>query len=358
MLEIEVKKEFGESTVCKILDLVENASQKKSESEKFITKFAKFYTPIVVVIAICLVVFPSIVLGYGPFQTWLYRALSFLVVSCPCALVISIPLSFFAGIGAASKLGILIKGSNYIEKIANLGTVVFDKTGTLTEGVFEIQKIEAKNISNEELLEIVAHAENYSNHPIADSVKKLYSKEIDKEKIKDIQEIAGEGIKAKIEEKEILVGNEKLMLENKIDFEKSEEVGTIIYVAIDKEYKGYILISDKIKKDSKKAIEDLNKIGITQTIMLTGDKREIAKDVARKLELKAVYSELLPDGKVEKLEEIIKYNENKKGVAFVGDGINDSPVIAMADVGIAMGKERYRCSNRNSRCRNNDRRTI
>lgn len=236
-----------------------------------------------------------------------------------------------------------------------MGTVVFDKTGTLTEGVFEIQKIEGKNISEEELLKIVAYAENYSNHPIADSVKKAYSKEIEKEKIKDIQEIAGEGIKAKIEEKEILVGNEKLMLENKIDFEKSQEVGTIIYVAIDKEYKGYILISDKIKKDSKQAIEDLNKIGITQTIMLTGDKKEIAQDVAKKLELKAVYSDLLPDGKVKKLEEIIKYNENKKEVAFVGDGINDSPVIAVADVGIAMGKKRYRCCNRNSRCSNNDR---
>ena len=278
-----------------------------------------------------------------------------MVVSCPCALVISIPLSFFAGIGAASKSGILIKGSNYIEKLTKIDTVVFDKTGTLTEGVFDVQKIESKSITEEELLRIVAYAENYSNHPIAESVKKAYKKDIEKEKIKDVQEITGEGIKANIEEKEVLVGNEKLMKEMDINFKKSQDVGTIIYVAINREYEGYILISDKIKEDSKQAIEDLKKIGISNTIMLTGDKKEIAQDVAKKLELKSVYSELLPDGKVEKLEEIMKHKKNKGNVAFVGDGINDGPVIAIADVGIAMGKKRHRCSNRNSRYCNNDR---
>ena len=338
LLKIRVTKEFGESTVSKILDLVENASSKKSKSENFITKFAKYYTPTVVIIAVLLAFIPPIILkDFNTFSVWLYRALSFLVVSCPCALVISIPLSFFGGIGGASKMGILIKGSNYLEALANTETVVFDKTGTLTEGIFEVQDIYAEGIEKDELLRIVAHAENYSNHPIAKSVKKAYNKEIDEKIIKNPQELSGKGIWAKIDEKDILVGYEKLMLEEKIDFKKCDEVGTILYVAIDKKYVGYVLIADKIKQDSPKTIRELKAMNIKETVMLTGDKKEVGEYVAKKLNMDKVYTELLPDGKVEKVEELLKQKSEKGKLVFVGDGINDAPVLTISDIGVAMG---------------------
>lgn len=338
LLKIRVTKEFGESTVSKILDLVENASSKKSKSENFITKFAKYYTPTVVIIAVLLAFIPPIILkDFNAFSVWLYRALSFLVVSCPCALVISIPLSFFGGIGGASKMGILIKGSNYLEALANTETVVFDKTGTLTEGIFEVQDIYAEGIEKDELLRIVAHAENYSNHPIAKSVKKAYNKEIDENIIKNPQELSGKGIWARIDEKDILVGNEKLMLEEKIDFKKCDEVGTILYVAIDKKYVGYVLIADKIKQDSSKTIRELKAMNIKETVMLTGDKKEVGEYVAKKLNMDKVYTELLPDGKVEKIEELLKQKSEKGKLVFVGDGINDAPVLTISDIGVAMG---------------------
>ncbi len=338
LLKIRVTKEFGESTVSKILDLVENANSKKSKSENFITKFAKYYTPTVVIIAVFLAFIPPIILkDFSTFSVWLYRALSFLVVSCPCALVISIPLSFFGGIGGASKMGILIKGSNYLEALANTETVVFDKTGTLTEGIFEVQDIYAEGIEKNELLRIVAHAENYSNHPIAKSVKKAYNKEIDENIIKNPQELSGKGIWARIDEKDILVGNEKLMLEEKIDFKKCDEVGTILYVAIDKKYVGYVLIADKIKQDSSKTIRELKAMNIKETVMLTGDKKEVGEYVAKKLNMDKVYTELLPDGKVEKVEELLKQKSEKGKLVFVGDGINDAPVLTISDIGVAMG---------------------
>ena len=338
LLKIRVTKEFGESTVSKILDLVENASSKKSKSENFITKFAKYYTPTVVIIAVLLAFIPPIILkDFNAFSVWLYRALSFLVVSCPCALVISIPLSFFGGIGGASKMGILIKGSNYLEALANTETVVFDKTGTLTEGIFEVQDIYAEGIEKDELLRIVAHAENYSNHPIAKSVKKAYNKEIDENIIKNPQELSGKGIWARIDEKDILVGNEKLMLEEKIDFKKCDEVGTILYVAIDKKYVGYVLIADKIKQDSPKTIRELKAMNIKKTVMLTGDKKEVGEYVAKKLNMDKVYTELLPDGKVEKVEELLKQKSENGKLVFVGDGINDAPVLTISDIGVAMG---------------------
>lgn len=338
LLKIRVTKEFGESTVSKILDLVENASSKKSKSENFITKFAKYYTPTVVIIAVLLAFIPPIILkDFNTFSVWLYRAFSFLVVSCPCALVISIPLSFFGGIGGASKMGILIKGSNYLEALANTEIVVFDKTGTLTEGIFEVQDIYAEGIEKDELLRIVAHAENYSNHPIAKSVKKAYNKEIDEKIIKNPQELSGKGIWAKIDEKDILVGNEKLMLEEKIDFKKCDEVGTILYVAIDKKYVGYVLIADKIKQDSPKTIRELKAMNIKETVMLTGDKKEVGEYVAKKLNMDKVYTELLPDGKVEKVEELLKQKSENGKLVFVGDGINDAPVLTISDIGVAMG---------------------
>ena len=337
LLKIKVTKEFEESTVSKILDLVENASNKKSKSENFITKFAKYYTPIVVIIAVIIAIIPPIFLGWNTFSDWLYRALSFLVVSCPCALVISIPLSFFGGIGGASKDGILIKGSNYLEALAQTEIVVFDKTGTLTEGVFDVQKIAPVGVSEEELLKLVAHAENYSNHPISKSIKKAYNKEIDENIVKNPQELSGRGISAQIDNQEILVGNEKLMNENSINFEKCVDVGTILYVAKNGEYIGYILIADKIKDDSFKAIKELKKNNIKQTVMLTGDKENVGKDVAKKLEMDTVYTELLPDGKVKKVEELLKQKSEQGKVVFAGDGINDAPVLTLADIGIAMG---------------------
>ncbi|MCI8636786.1 MAG: cadmium-translocating P-type ATPase [Clostridia bacterium] len=337
VIKVEVTKEYGESTVSKILDLVENASSKKSKSEHFITKFARYYTPIVVVIAVILAILPPLIVKDATFSDWLYRALSFLVVSCPCALVISIPLSFFGGIGGASKMGILIKGSNYLEQLSNTEIVVFDKTGTLTQGVFEVQKVKAINISEEELLKVTAYSENYSNHPIALSVKKAYNKEIDEKQIIKTEELSGLGIVAKIGEQDILVGNEKLMNEKQIKFEKCNDIGTILYVAIEGKYVGYIVIADKIKDDSIKAIQKLKKNNIKQIIMLTGDRKNVGEEVSKKLGLDKVYTELLPDGKVEKVESLLKERSEKGKLVFVGDGINDAPVLAISDIGIAMG---------------------
>ncbi len=334
VIKIKVTKEYGESTVRKILDLVENASSKKSKSENFITKFAKYYTPTVVVIAVIIAIIPPLFIKDAIFVDWIYRALSFLVISCPCALVISIPLGFFGGIGGASRLGILVKGSNYLEALAKVGTVVFDKTGTLTKGVFKVQKIDAIEITKEELLENVAYAEYYSNHPIAKSIKEEYAKEFDENKIKKVEEISGLGIIAQIEGKQILIGNEKLMQENKIEITTNNDIGTILYVAINGKYSGYILIADEIKEDAENTIQELNKKNI-QTIMLTGDKKYIGENIAKRLGVNKVYTELLPDGKVEKLEELLKTKTQK--IAFVGDGINDSPALAISDIGIAMG---------------------
>ena len=337
VIKIKVEKEYGESTVSKILDLVENASSKKSKSENFITKFAKYYTPIVVIIALILAIIPPLFITGATFSDWVYRALSFLVVSCPCALVISIPLSFFGGIGGASKMGVLIKGSNYLEALSNTEIAVFDKTGTLTKGVFEVQKIEPVGISKEELLKISAYAENYSNHPISKSIKQAYKKEIDEKQIKNYEELSGLGISAKINNQEVLVGNEKLMQKENIEYEKCKDIGTILYVAINKKYAGYILIADEIKNDSKQTIEELKKNGVKQTVMLTGDKKEVGESVAKEIGIDKVYTELLPTDKVQKVEELLKTKTAKGKLAFVGDGINDAPVLALADIGIAMG---------------------
>ncbi len=337
VIKIEVTKEYGESTVSKILDLVENASSKKSKSENFISKFARYYTPIVVIIALILAIVPPLIDKSATFSEWLYRALSFLVVSCPCALVISIPLSFFGGIGGASKRGILIKGSNYLEQLASTEIIVFDKTGTLTEGVFEVQKIKAMDMSEEELLKMVAYSENYSNHPIAVSVKKAYHKEIDDKQIIKTEELSGLGIASKIGKRDVLVGNEKLMEEKQIQFTQCDEIGTVLYVAIEGKYVGYLVIADKIKEDAINTIKTLKENHIKQTIMLTGDRKKVGESVANKLGLDKVYTELLPDGKVEKVESLRKEKSKKGKLAFVGDGINDAPVLAISDVGIAMG---------------------
>ena len=337
VIKVEVTKEFGESTVSKILNLVENASSKKSKSENFITKFAKYYTPIVVIIALFLAILPPLLISGQSFSNWLYRALSFLVVSCPCALVISIPLGFFGGIGGASKMGILIKGSNYLEALSNVETVVFDKTGTLTKGVFEVQKVKPVGTSEKELLKVAAYSEYYSNHPIAKSIKKAYGKEIDEKQIIKTQELAGLGISARIGKQDVLIGNEKLMDEHEISFTKCNDIGTILYVAIERKYAGYILIADTIKEDSKMAINELKKNHVRKTVMLTGDKKEVGESVSKELGIDKVYTELLPDGKVEKVEKLLKEKSKKGKLAFVGDGINDSPVLAMSDIGIAMG---------------------
>lgn len=337
LLKIEVKKKFTESTVSKILNLVENSSNRKSKSEKFITKFAKYYTPVVVCIAILITVLPMIFIKDAIFTDWLYRALSFLVVSCPCALVISIPLSFFSGIGGASKNGVLIKGGNYIEALANAEIVVLDKTGTVTEGVFEVQKIVAVEISKEDLLKFSVHAEHYSNHPVAKAIKNAYDKEIDEKLILKTEEIAGHGIYTTIENKEVLIGNEKLMNLHNIEFTKCDEIGTVLYIAISGKYAGYILIADKIKNDSTEAINAMKKIGIKKVVMLTGDRPEVAEDVAKKIHIDSFEAALLPDGKVEQVDRLLKNKVKNKSLIFVGDGINDAPVLALADVGIAMG---------------------
>ena len=337
VIKIEVTKKYGEGTVSKILNLVENASNKKAKSENFITKFAKYYTPTVVIIAVFLAVLPPLLVPNQSFSDWIYRALSFLVISCPCALVISIPLSFFGGIGGASKMGILIKGSNYLEALSNVETVVFDKTGTLTKGVFEVQKVNAVGISEEELLKLAAYSEYYSNHPIAKSIKKAYGKEIDEKQVIKTQELSGLGISARIGEQDVLIGNEKLMNEHEISFTKCTDIGTILYVATEKRYVGYIVIADKIKEDAEIAIKELRKNNVKQIIMLTGDRKNIGEAVSKKLGLDKVYTELLPDGKVEKVEELLKTKSEKGKLAFVGDGINDAPVLAISDIGIAMG---------------------
>lgn len=337
VIKIEVTKEYGQSTVSKILDLVENASSKKSKSENFITKFARYYTPIVVIIAVILAIVPPLIIKGASFSEWLYRALSFLVVSCPCALVISIPLSFFGGIGGAAKRGILIKGSNYLEQLANIEIMVFDKTGTLTEGIFEVQKISAIKISEQELLKIAAYSENYSNHPIALSVKRAYNKEIDEKQIQRTEELSGFGIAARIGEQDVLVGNEKLMEEKQIAFTRCEEIGTVVYVAIEGKYAGHLIIVDKIKEDAIHTIKSLKEQHGKQTVMLTGDRKSVGESVAQELGVDKVYTELLPDGKVEKVESLLKEKSKKGKLAFVGDGINDAPVLAISDIGIAMG---------------------
>lgn len=336
LLKIKTTKNFSNSTVSKILDLVENASSRKSKSENFISKFAKYYTPIVVIIALLLATAVPFFTDKN-YSSWIYRALSFLVVSCPCALVISIPLSFFSGIGAASKEGILIKGSNYLESLSKVSTIVFDKTGTLTKGVFKVQKINAIGISKDKLLSFATTAEAFSTHPIAKALKEEYKKDIDLSKVVKHEELAGFGIHAKIQENDVLVGNDKLLTKEKIKFDKSDDIGTIIYVAVNKEFKGYIVISDEIKEDTYKAINLLKKSGIKKTVMLTGDKKEVGESVSSKLKLDSCYTELLPQDKVCKVEELMSQNDTTGKLAFVGDGINDAPVLALADIGIAMG---------------------
>lgn len=337
VITAEVTKEFGESTVSKILDLVENASSKKSNSEQFITKFARYYTPVVVIIAVFLAIIPPLVIDGATFSDWIYRALAFLVVSCPCALVISIPLSFFGGIGGASKKGVLVKDSNYLEALAETEIVVFDKTGTLTKGVFNVQEIHPEGVSKEELLELTAHAESYSNHPISLSLKRAYSKEIDNGRISDVEEISGHGVIATVDGKKVMAGNIKLMKMMDIPYFKGELIGTIVHVAVNNKYIGYIVIADEVKEDSAQAIKELKAANIKQTVMLTGDNKSIGSKVAKELGLDKVYAELLPADKVEKLEELFSQKSKKGKLAFVGDGINDAPVLARADIGIAMG---------------------
>ena len=337
VITAEVTKEFGESTVSKILDLVENASSKKSNSEQFITKFARYYTPVVVIIAVFLAIIPPLVIDGATFSDWIYRALAFLVVSCPCALVISIPLSFFGGIGGASKKGILVKGSNYLEALAETEIVVFDKTGTLTKGVFNVQEIHPEGVSKEELLELTAYVESYSNHPISLSLKRAYGKEIDNGRISDVEEISGHGVIATVDGKKVMAGNIKLMKMMDIPYFKGELIGTVVHVAVNNKYIGYIVIADEVKEDSAQAIKELKAANIKQTVMLTGDNKSVGSKVAKELGLDKVYAELLPADKVEKLEELFSQKSKKGKLAFVGDGINDAPVLARADIGIAMG---------------------
>ena len=337
LLTVQVTKDFSESTASKILDMVENASSKKSKTENFISVFSRYYTPIVVGLALLIAILPPIFMQGATFSEWIHRGLIFLVVSCPCALVLSIPLSYFSGIGVASKQGVLIKGSNYLEALRYVDTVVFDKTGTLTEGVFDVVKVKPVNISEDELIKFASIAEVNSNHPIAKSILNYYNKEIDLNKMEEYEEIAAHGIRVKYENNIILAGNEKLMASNNIKIEKSTDVGTVVYIAINNEFKGYIVIADKIKTDSEEAIRLIKEQGIKETVMLTGDNKEVANFVAKKLKLDKVFSNLLPNEKVEKIEELYKNRIEKEKIAFVGDGINDAPVLARVDVGIAMG---------------------
>ena len=337
VLEVKVTKKFGESTASKILDLVENASSKKSKSENFISKFAKYYTPIVVVTAVLLAIIPPIILKGADWIEWIHRALTFLVVSCPCALVISIPLGFFGGIGGASKIGVLVKGSNYLEALSNTEIMVLDKTGTLTEGVFEVQQINPIDISKEDLIKYATYAESFSNHPIAISLKNAYGKEIVDKEITETQELSGLGVRAVIDKESVLVGNEKLMKEKNIDYIKNEEIGTILYIAVNDKFAGTIVISDKIKTDAKETIDKLKKDNIKKIVMLTGDKRKVGESVAKELGINEVYAELLPSEKVEKVESLMKNKSENGKLAFIGDGINDAPVLAISDIGIAMG---------------------
>ncbi len=341
VLKIQTTKEFEESTVSKILDLVENASSRKSRSEDFISKFARIYTPAVCYSALALAILPPLVLlflGSDPqWYSWIYRALTFLVISCPCALVISIPLSFFAGVGGASKAGILVKGSNYLETLSKTKIVVFDKTGTLTQGVFEVSAIHHNLMDQEKLIEIAALAESASSHPISKSLQKAYGKEIDRSRVSDIREISGHGIQAKVDGHEVLIGNDKLMKENQISYIECHQTGTILHMAIDQTYAGHIVIADRIKPTSKQAMQALRNCGIQKTVMLTGDIQKVAKEFAGQLGLDAFYSDLLPQDKVEKVEELLAQKPDISVLAFVGDGINDAPVLSRADIGIAMG---------------------
>lgn len=341
LLKIKTTKEFGESTVSKILDMVENASSKKSKSENFISKFARYYTPAVCYSALALALVPPIInllMGNeASWSVWVYRALTFLVISCPCALVISIPLSFFAGIGGASNSGVLVKGSNYLEALATTKYVVFDKTGTMTQGVFEVSGIHHSTIENDQLLEYATLAESYSTHPISKSLQKAYGKPVDKTRIKDVKEISGHGVIAKIDNITVMAGNDKLMKKFNISYVDCHSIGTIVHIAIDNKYAGHILISDLIKPTAKQAIQELKNIGIKKTIMLTGDISKVANKVATDLNIDQVYSELLPEDKVTKVEELLNQKSNKEKLAFVGDGINDAPVLSRADIGIAMG---------------------
>ena len=357
VITAKVTKEYEESTVSKILDLVENASSKKSRSEQFITRFARYYTPVVVMLALLLALLPPLLIKGASFSEWTYRALSFLVVSCPCALVISIPLTFFSGIGGASKKGILVKGSNYFEALANAEIMVFDKTGTLTKGVFEVQEINPKgmmgriyneedkegpnveriNEISEELLELTAHAESLSTHPISRSILKAYGKDIDQSIVSDTNEIAGHGIEAVVRGKKIIAGNTKLMKLRGIDYTAEELIGTVVHVAIDGQYAGYILIADELKKDAAETIKKLKATSIKQNVMLTGDNQSVGEKIGRTLGLDKVFTELLPADKVDKLEDLLTLTSDKGKLVYVGDGINDAPVLARADVGIAMG---------------------
>lgn len=341
-LKIKTTKDFGESTVSKILDLVENATSAKSKSENFITKFAHYYTPIVCYSALAVAILPPLVngliLGNGyNWSTWLIRALTFLVVSCPCAIVISIPLSFFGGIGGASSQGVLIKGSNYLEQLSKVKIVAFDKTGTMTKGIFEVTTIHNNEFSKEELLDYAAHGEIFTTHPIGKSIIKEYGKPLDKSRVKSVKEIPGKGIKAIIDDKTVLIGNEKLMSEYGVSIIECHDEGTIVHLALDNHYKGHIHIGDVIKPTSEKAISELKKIGIRLTVMLTGDEKHVGENVAKKLNIDRVYSELLPQDKVSKVEELLKDKKEDEVLAFVGDGINDAPVLSLADIGIAMG---------------------
>lgn len=337
VLTVQVTKEYEDSTVSKILDLVENASSKKSNSENFITKFARYYTPAVVIVAAIIAIIPPMLFDGAQFSDWVYRALTFLVISCPCALVISVPLSFFGGIGGASKVGILVKGSNYLELLSQAEVVVFDKTGTLTKGVFKVQEINPKGMSKDDLLEITTYAENYSNHPISISLKEAYGKEIDASKVTESQEIAGHGVRSIIDGKIVYAGNYKLMDKIGVKYFKGDVVGTVVHVAVNDKYVGYIVISDEIKPDSKEAIRRLKKSNIKKTVMLTGDAKRVGEKVANELAMDLVYTELLPGDKVEKVEALIKSKSDKGKLAFVGDGINDAPVLTRSDIGIAMG---------------------
>ena len=342
VLKIQTTKEFGESTVSKILDLVENASSQKSKSENFISKFAKYYTPAVCYGAVALAVLPPLVrmlfMGLSPeWGDWIYRALTFLVISCPCALVISIPLSFFAGIGGASKAGVLVKGSNYLETLSQTKYVVFDKTGTMTQGVFEVSGVHHNEMEEEKLLEYAALAECSSSHPISKSLQKAYGKEIDRSRVTDMEEISGNGVTAKVDGVSVAAGNEKLMEKLGIEFVACSHVGTVVHMAVDGKYAGHILISDTVKPHAKQAIKELKKCGVKKTIMLTGDRKNIADYVAKDLGIQEVYSELLPGDKVSKVEALLANKTEKEKLAFVGDGINDAPVLSRADVGIAMG---------------------
>ncbi|OLN28018.1 heavy metal translocating P-type ATPase [Desulfosporosinus metallidurans] len=338
LLTVEVTKEFGDSTVSKILDLVQNANSKKAPTEQFITKFSRYYTPVVVFVALAMAVIPPLVVTGATFSDWIYRALVFLVVSCPCALVISIPLGFFGGIGGAAKSGILVKGSNFLEALNNVDTIVFDKTGTLTKGVFKVTKIHTLGRESEEnLLEYAAFAESYSSHPIATSILKAYGKEINKSEIENYDEISGHGIKVSVKGKRILAGNKKLMNKENITYNVMDETGTVVHIAIDGNYAGYIVISDEIKDDAEKAVRELRGIGVKKLVMLTGDSKLVGETISRQLGLDEVHAELLPDQKVEKLELLEKQKQTKGKLLFVGDGINDAPVLARADLGVAMG---------------------